>query len=419
LGTEILAIARKNSYTDDVKALLNGLAYAYIFKAKYDKALTYLFESLELKRHDGDKFEISVALHNIGLVYYKLGDVDKALSYYKQSYRLKTQIENKYDYDILMVNIALCYVKKNLHSEGMRYIQEGFSQCKGSCSDKFLLQAHFCLGVIAVDFKNFSSAEKHFLKSYGLSKKMEDERFQLDNNIYLSQIYIESKQIFKAEQCLRIAEGLIGQDSPYRYESIRVYSEYIDLYKKSKNWTKLSIYQDKYIALNDSIFGAKLTANMMKIEAEYVEKEYKARISSQNKILALNEEVIYKQRVGNLAITAVTVLVIALAIVLAKNNNRNKKLNWLLDQKVKERTRELEISKDRLQRAWHEREIMISRASSDIQSSIATIRGLAYLGSRELHPSVAWQYKNELEMTSNRLYDVLVKIQLSSVMQSR
>src|SRR5687767_12827786 len=39
LGTEILAIARKHRYTDDVKSLLNGLAYAYISKAKYDKAL--------------------------------------------------------------------------------------------------------------------------------------------------------------------------------------------------------------------------------------------------------------------------------------------------------------------------------------------------------------------------------------------
>ena len=41
-------------------------------KAYYDKALKYLFESLEIRKIDGDKFEISVALHNIGLVYYKL-----------------------------------------------------------------------------------------------------------------------------------------------------------------------------------------------------------------------------------------------------------------------------------------------------------------------------------------------------------
>ena len=72
-----------------MKSILNGLAYASISKANYDKALKYLFESLELKKIDGDKFEISVALHNIGLVYYKLDDSDKALKYYQEALNLR------------------------------------------------------------------------------------------------------------------------------------------------------------------------------------------------------------------------------------------------------------------------------------------------------------------------------------------
>ena len=74
LSSEILPIARRNKFDDELKSILNGLAYASIHKAYYDKALKYLFESLEMRKIDGDKFEISVALHNIGLVYYKLGD---------------------------------------------------------------------------------------------------------------------------------------------------------------------------------------------------------------------------------------------------------------------------------------------------------------------------------------------------------
>ena len=120
-SSEILPIARRNRYTGELKSILNGLAFVSIAKANYDKALKYLFESLELKKIDGDKFEISVALHNIGLVYYKLDDRDKALNYYQGALNLKKEIDNKYDLDILLVNIGLCYAYNKRFSEA-RYL---------------------------------------------------------------------------------------------------------------------------------------------------------------------------------------------------------------------------------------------------------------------------------------------------------
>ena len=50
LSSEILPIARRNNYTVELKSILNGLAFVSILKATYDKALKYLFESLELRK---------------------------------------------------------------------------------------------------------------------------------------------------------------------------------------------------------------------------------------------------------------------------------------------------------------------------------------------------------------------------------
>ena len=48
----------------------------------------------------------------------------------------------------------------------------------------------------------------------------------------------------------------------------------------------------------------------MKAEVEYQEKENQTRIESQNKILALNEEVIYRQKIANASFGAFFCLVL-------------------------------------------------------------------------------------------------------------
>ena len=171
LSSEILPIAKRNNYTVELKSILNDLAFVSIWKANYDKALKYLFESLELKRAGGDKFEISVALHNIGLVYYKLKDRDKALNYYQEALNLKNEIDNKYDLDVLLVNIGLCYAYNMRFSEASNYIGEGFVKCGKNCSDNLLVQGSLGYGIIFFYEKKFSKAEQQFLKSYALSKK--------------------------------------------------------------------------------------------------------------------------------------------------------------------------------------------------------------------------------------------------------
>ena len=77
---------------------------------------------------------------------------------------------------------------------------------------------------------------------------------------------------------------------------------------------------------------------------------------------------------------AIAFLVIIISVILAKNNKHKQLINKLLDERVKERTRELEMNRDALQRAWQERDALISKASSDIQSSIATLKGVVFPG---------------------------------------
>ena len=190
-------------------------------------------------------------------------------------------------------------------------------------------------------------------------------------------------QISLAENALKENEELIQSSLDYNDAIIELYTQLYKLFSKAKNFEKVAFYQAKYISLKDSIYSKERTTNLMKIEAEYLEKENKAKIESQAKILALNEEVILRQRYLNVVIGLVALLLVALATVLVKINNQTRRLNQLLDKKVKERTQELELNRDVLLRACNERDIIISKAASDIRSSFVTIKGLCHLGLKD------------------------------------
>ncbi len=403
---KILPIAKRHNYSNEVKAILNGLGGGYSRKANYDKALKCYFESLDLREKDGDKFEISIVLNNIGLVYSALEDYDKALSYYKQALQLRIESNNNWGLDILLFNISLCYGLKNNFSEARNFLELGLSTCGKSCNEESLLFGKYIFGLISFGHQNFSEAEMYFLESYALSKKIGDE-FQLSNIYYLLRIYIHSNQLSLAEKYLKEAELLIASGPPDNDEIIEIYAQLFSMYSKTENFEKVAFYQNKYITLKDSIYNKSFTTNLMKVEAEYLDKVNKAKIDVQNKILALNREVISRQKIVNASVGIISLLGVILAIVLAKSNRQKRIANRLLDEKVKERTHELQLNQDALQRAWQERDALIYKASADIKGSIATIKGLCFLGKKDIDHPNAGQYLDKMDSTSDYLSEII------------
>ncbi len=408
---KILPIAKRNNYVDEIKFILNGLAMSYTVQAFYDRALKCYFEILELPLGTQGITE-DVVLGNIGLVYYKLQEYQKAITYFKNSLKLKIANKNYFDYEMVLINTGLCYTQLDSLAEAKQYLHQAKTWRSQALSDEIKILFHHAMGTVLMKEGKNIDAKTQFLGSYSLAKQLKNDRLRLDNIVLLSEISILQNRFDEAEVYLREAEKTISEGSPYNRELINIYDQLIFLYSKKNDFKRMSFYQSRYIKMNDSIYNGAMTNNLMRIHAEHLEKENKARIESQNKILVLNEEVIHQQKIANISIGGVAVLFVLLTILLAKSNHQRRKMNALLDKKVKERTRELEINQDTLQRAWHERDVLIKKASEGIQSSIATIRGLSSLGEMEIDHPKASEYWSELNMTSTRLSLIINKMNL-------
>jgi tetratricopeptide (TPR) repeat protein len=405
-----LGIAERHNIESEYAAILHSLANLNLLQAKYDKALELNFKVLPLWEVSNDLERVSGTLRNIALVYYKLGDFERALVYNEKCIDLKLKIKDFRDLESVLVNASLCYNRLGKHSQAEILVDSAMSLCRAGCSDFLIMQATFSKGMIHRDSGQIDKAEVQFLKSYKLAQAIKDIRYQLDNIDQLSQIYLSKKENHQAALYLAKAEKLIGGGEPLNLEIIKIYFRLIQLYSNWNDFKKVAHYQQKYIQLKDSTFNEEMTINLMKAEAEYTERENRVRIESQARVLELKEQIIESQHLLNILIGVVVLVLGAIAMLLIRSNRQKQVTNRLLDQKVIERTRELELNRDALIQANQEMDILISRTSDDIKSYLATINGLCVVGMQDIEDPLSREYMVKIDLTSEALSSNLQKI---------
>ena len=330
LSLEILPVARRNMYYSELKYILNRLGTGYLHKGKYDSSLIYHFESLSIREKNGEEKDIGGALNNIGLVYYTLKNYDKALSFYRRSEE-STKRKNEEGLDwMLLLNISLCYAYKDQFAMASEYVKRAYELCGNNCSKSFLMFSNFNLALISKGVNKLDDAEREFSKSFLLSKELGNVRFQLENLVYLLELARITRRLDSSASLLAEAEALLAKDVPYRLVSTKLCHQLFDAYEWLKNSQKKSFYQSRYIQLRDSTFNEEHTTNLMKVEADYMERENKAKLEAQEKILMLNNDMIIKQRVLNVVVGIVAFLSIAFVIVLVQRVKHKKHANSLL-----------------------------------------------------------------------------------------
>ena len=304
---------------------------------------------------------------------------------------------------MLLINIGLSHAYKGNYATAKEFTDRGLNVCENSCSAQILVMAYFNLGLISYGLKQLTLSENHFLKSYAYAKETDNELYQLDNLIHLFKIYRDTKNLSAAKKLIKDADELMTTSTYYSQGVMQLCGQLTKVYEQIGNLSKVAFYQSKYIELKDSVYTEELTKNLMRVEAQFKDRESKERIDAQTKILALREDVINRQRLLNVIVGLVAFLLIILILVLIQNVKQKKRANSLLEDKVKERTIELELNHKLLLKAMQERNVQFQRMSSEIKSSLATIKGLGVLVSHDVGTTNVSNYLAKIEETSNNL----------------
>jgi tetratricopeptide (TPR) repeat protein len=241
----LLPIAKRSGFNSDYKLILNNLAIAYTFQAKYDEALKYHFENLVLREADGDKYEISVSLNNIGLVYFKLKNYDKSIANYIRALNYRKESGDHSGLDRLYINTGLCYNQLREFEKAKESFDQGFKECSNPCAPQIQIEGNFGLGVAFYGLKEHSAAREYFNKSLSIARTIGNSRFQAENLIYIAHIDVREERYDDALQSLKVCES-IAKAGRFNELLIESYKEFSHVYTFKNDFEKASAYQQQY-----------------------------------------------------------------------------------------------------------------------------------------------------------------------------
>jgi tetratricopeptide (TPR) repeat protein len=380
----VLRIARRKQDFGEMKYIIHGLALGLSLVGRYDEALRYNFEVLEIRKKYGGSSFVASTLNNIGLVYYKLRDYRKAIEYYSlalKEYKSESGRERLVESEL--VNIALCYAYIDELNKADSIIGVVRRSCKNNCAPFDAVNMTFCRGVVELSRHDTAVAKVQFMESYKLAKEAKYERLELDNIVYLSQISLALNEISEAAIYLAKAEELIQTGIPYNLELMKIYNEFARLYERKGDYRRATEFQRRYIAFRDSTQNEEMTIALMKIEAKHIEEAKNKEIETQNKMLELNKEVILRQKIASIFAFFSATLLAGCVVLLVRSVREKKNRNIDLEKRVKNRTIELESIAKQAQRALSEKNLWTGKILYSVRHTANTVSGLNTLATKD------------------------------------
>jgi|GEM_PF-5138344 len=388
-------IAQRNDFQKELSTIYNALGVTYTYRSDYDDALQFHLLALELRKKAGDKEQISITLHNIGFIHFYLEDYETALTYYEECLKLKREVGYTFDLDILHINISSCYRKLGMLERAMTTADSGFLACSPKCSERMRMVGELSYGSIFFEKKQFDSAAYYLQSSYDIALKTGDKIIQGENLILLGQIKVTEKNYIEAENIF--LEGL-KQTISAKYGSLTMmfYSQLMTLSNIRKNYPRATHFQTEYIAIRDSIYG-----NQVRNKLAALQVETKAR--NDQLIIAHKEELIQSEKTQKILVATILVLLLIIMAALLIILRNKQRLQRLLDQKVTERTRELEENRFALEQSVHWQTSIMSKTIQDIKAPLATIRGVSEIALNEIKNGDARVYFEKMELAVREL----------------
>ncbi len=379
---ETIPIANRQGMKAEELYLQFVLGKIGLLTGRYDIALRHFTVMNALAVELEDTEYLVYSLNCLGGTHYKLKDYKLALNFYLTAIEMARSFGRMATYDI-NTNIALCYAYLNNLVEARLYLEAAVQECGSRCRPTTVAGIEYASGQVALLEGLPKTAEEHFSNSYELAMEIPDTRYQLDNIYMLAKLYVDDLRFKEAEDVLMEAEKLIDRGSVFNLENIKIYYRLTDFYIHINDYRKALAYQSKYVLLKDSVYNEGLINGLMKAEAIFSEKENAARIASQSQLIQINNEVIRRQGLVNKLAWGLVFVSVCLIFVVLRSYQHRKRINLLLEKRIGERTRELQVSHSALLAMLCQHNLLTERVFSDIQSSFRQIDGLCRIGLME------------------------------------
>lgn len=148
---------------------LNNIGIIYNRLNKLDTALIYFLEALKIRKEIGQPWRLAGAFNNVGSIYQAMGEFRTALSYYRQSLSSSNEAENAYEFANTLINMGNVFLEIGEYDSARVFLQDGVLLADRIQAKTLLRNGYFSLYELFSDQNDYDNALDYY-KAYSVVK---------------------------------------------------------------------------------------------------------------------------------------------------------------------------------------------------------------------------------------------------------
>lgn len=396
--------ASEIEYTHGYARALTIMGNAYWYEGVYEFAQNYYLLAARQYQTIHDNVGLGYTYNNIGEVYKKLNENDKALGYLFKSLDLKRS--DSTSQALTLYNIAEVYLQQNKIEEAQKFIDESLSLAVKGNNQRVVGFNNLGLGTIERKQRHYEQALKYYQEAEKIWVSLREIRSLVQTYQEIAELYLEQKRYEQTEKYLQKAMDLAAHIKVPDLQ-ITNYLRFTHLDSLRGNHKKALYYFKRHNALKDSVYNILKAEQIARLQTIY---ETEVRDLENQQLRSEKEIRDAKLKSQNLTIITITcglvlagVLALVLfrqrrkilfqkeaieiqAEVLLKLNKELQELNKNLEARIQERTEQLIIQNQKITEYTF---INAHKLRAPVASILGLINLLSHVKAEEKEPILA------------------------------
>ena len=331
-----ISYSRELDDTVGIISQLNDIGTLYKKQTQYNTALEYFFRAMKLS--EGNRLERAIAsiAGNIGLVYFELENDKKAEEYYKRALRINQRLENRNGMSTNYNNLGLLHGDQGNYEQALKYHLRALDIRRDLGHTIRIANSLNNIGRIYMQKNSYDEAVNYLNRALDVNDERDPDLTSIIHE-NLAKVYYSSRRydsaLVHAEKTLALSQDFgtqLGMKVGYELLS--------DIYSTIGDYENAFIYQQKMMAVKDSILNKEKARQINELQTKY-------ETAQKEKEIALLEKENQRETLMRKAFLA-GLIMIGIIGFLIYNRQRmkiNKKRAELENKRLKEKQLEQDL----------------------------------------------------------------------------
>jgi signal transduction histidine kinase/tetratricopeptide (TPR) repeat protein len=402
--------------TAALSAAYSNLGTAYFFSNDLKTSLKYQIKALRLKEKLGQKNGIASVLLNIGNIYIQQEDFVLAREHYQRAFQLFTETNNLQGISYSLNNLGVIDEHLGNYESALTDYLEAL-KIDELLDDRYAMASSYH-NIAEIYYKTGKKAlaKDFYSKTLSLAKSVGDLTRVTTSLAILAEFEREKGHLNEA---LSLSQEALDNARTIKFPTLimEALRSHIRSLAMAKRYEEAYLLSEELMEIKDIIAKEDKNKELKEAQSAYASDRKNQKIELLQKDKALQAALIKRQKFNQkVYIGAILVVLVLLFFIInrykliQKNESLLQRLNSSLENKVHERTKDLQFALERAEKADKLKTFFLSNINQELRTPMNGIIGMAnYLEDNLSDPETKQLAKNLLQ-NSKRLSDTLTAV---------